>query len=157
MVVAVDVYVETSVGRRCAGAPGRSSLFGPQERTRKTHGAPLGCCGTRGGWVGIGSRVSVSTFETPIRVHTSNPGGTKRNEHKGKTLAERTCRYMGGSELNWVFFPESMFCRYIRTGTGAGNLGIARRELQHTAEGRGPKGPPSSHVLSDNRNFVDAG
>ena len=37
-----------------------------------------------------------------------------------------------GSELNWVFFPESMFCRYIRTGTGAGDLGIARRELQHT-------------------------
>ena len=66
------------------------------------------------------------------------------NEHKGKALTERTCRYMGGTETELDLLPESTFCQYIWTGTGAGDLGIARRELQHTAEGRGPKGPPSS-------------
>ena len=79
VVVAVDVYVETSVGRRCA-APGRSSLFGPQERTRKTHGAPLGCCGTRGGWVGIGSRETTST----PRVANYRMARTPGKSPKGK-------------------------------------------------------------------------
>jgi len=73
---------------------------------------------------------AVRPSRLPIACTQATHGGTKRNEHKGKTLTERTCRYMGGSELNWVFFPESMFCR---TGTGAGDLGIARRELQHTS------------------------
>ena len=41
---------------------------------------------------------------------------------------------MGGTETELDLLPESTFCQYIWTGTGAGDLGIARRELQHTAD-----------------------
>ena len=91
---------------------------------------------------------AVRPSRLPIACTQATHGGTKRNEHKGKTLTERTCRYMGGSELNWVFFPESMFCR---TGTGAGDLGIARRELQHTVGGRQPVVHDGAHALDETK------
>ena len=142
VVVAVDVYVETSVGRRCAGAPGRSSLFGPQERTRKTHGGPSGLL-----WharrVG-GNRKSrdwLRPSRLPIRVHTSNPRWNQRERTQRENIGGSHVSLHGrdGTELD--LFAESTCCRYIRGKKlhcfGAGDLGIARRELQHTAEGRG--------------------
>ena len=115
----------------------------PCSGRRKEHerhtGAPLGCCGTRGGWVGIGSRETGFDLRGfPFACTQATHGGTKGNEHKGKTLADRTCRYMGGTELNWIFLRNQLvvgtFAGKKLHCFGAGDLGIARRELQHTTQ-----------------------
>ena len=63
----------------------------------------------------------------PLRAH-KQPGGTKRNEHKGKTLAERTCRYMGETELNWIFFRNQLV-----VGTFAGKKNCTALGLKTSA------------------------
>ena len=67
---------------------------------------------------------------------------------------ENTCRYMGGTELNWRGFPESIFVRSILDFSGLGILGIARRELQHTETNR--KRSPEDHcaVRRDATSFL---
>ena len=98
-----------------------------------------------------------STPRLPIRVHTSNPDsgtkGTHNRVHRNAHVVTWESRNRTG-----VFLPGIEHCCFgkklsVHRLDSSASYGVGCSILPRV----GASGPPSLQVLSDNRNFVDAG